>query len=282
VEIVVPALRQSVERLVYSLSKCDPQPELVTLVSNEVQPFDSYGLRVRLVRFSSKVYPIGYMDVTLRQNVGLYLSDCEVVVIQGDDQIAPHSMLRDVADRLGNGNYLWGNHRLVDFDQYTLDQIMDLDMRDGLSRERPVPPAQHGYWSCYGGMFAARTDFIQSFGGFDMAFNGTHGNEDQQLGYRLMQREGKRKVMIWEPPYSWHSIELRDGNGRGRATWLKPKRNGCAVHDLVPERRGRFAYLACQKCLYYRFDGNSAELFNGELVERYDPKMVTTRSRWLT
>ncbi len=280
-EVVVPALRSSVERLVYSLSKCDPQPELVTVVSNEVRPFDPHGLKVRLVRFASKVYPVGYRDVALRQNVGLYLAESEVVVIQGDDQIAPHSMLRDVSEHL-TGDYLWGNHRLVDFADYTADQIMALDRCDGVSRENPEPPAVHGYWSCYSGMFAARTAFITEFGGFDMAFNGSHGAEDQQLGYRLMQRAGKRKVVIDEPPFSWHSIELRDGDGRGRASWLKPKQNGCAAHDLRTEERGGFPYLVCQKCLYYRFDGDDAALFSGQLVERYDPNMVTTRSRWLT
>jgi hypothetical protein len=281
VEIVIPSLRQEpVERLVYSLSKCDPQPDVVTVVTNEAHPFDNYGLRARLLRFSSEKYPVGYLDVALRQNVGIYAAECETIVIQGDDQIAPHSMIGDVQEHLSD-EYLWGNHRLVDFADYSADQIMALAMEDGESREHPEPPFWHGYQSCYGGMFAAGTAFIQDFGAFDMAFNGLHESEDQQLGCRLMRRADEKAVWIIEPPYSWHSIELKHGDTRERAPWLPPQINGCEVHDLVETTRNSFKYLQCTRCLYYRFNDERAKLFRGELIERYDPAAVSTRSEWL-
>jgi hypothetical protein len=280
VEIVIPSLRQeSVERLVYSLSKCDPQPDVVTVVTNEAHPFGNYGLKVRLLRFESDRYPIGYLDVALRQNVGIYSAECDVIVIQGDDQIAPHSMIRDVTEHL-NGPYLWGNHRLLDFALYTPDQIMAMGMADGESREQPTPPHTHGYMSCYGGMFAAKTDFIQDFGAFDMAFNGMHGSEDQQLGFRLMKRANQHGVFIDEPPYSWHSLELKHGDTRSRAPWLEPKRNGCIEHELVDQNRGGLDYLVCKRCPYYRLLDHST-LFHGALVERYDPAAVQITSEWL-
>jgi len=251
----------------------------VTVVSNEAHPFENYGLRVRLLRFLSETYPIGYLDVALRQNVGIYAAECDTIVIQGDDQIAPHSMIGDVTQNLGE--YLWGNHRLVDFADYNADQIMALDMKDGETREHPTPPFWHGYQSCYGGMFAADTAFIQEFGAFDMAFNGLHGSEDQQLGYRLMKRAREEKVHIIEPPYSWHSVELKHGDTRARAPWLAPQVNGCEAHDLVETTRNSFKYLACTRCFYYRFNDERAKLFRGELVERYDPAAVQVRSEWL-
>ena len=253
---------------------------MVTIVTNEAHPFDAYGLKVRLLRFESDRYPIGYLDVALRQNVGIYAAECDVIVIQGDDQIAPHSMIRDVETHL-TGDYLWGNHRLVDFAAYTPDQIMAMSMEEGESREHPTPPHVHGYMSCYGGMFAAKTEFIQDFGAFDMAFNGQHHSEDQQLGFRLMKSLLQDTVFIDEPPYSWHSLELKHGDTRSREPWLAPQRNGCDEHDLVDQRRGPFAYLACSKCLYYRFNDDPAALFTGGLVERYDPAAVQTVSEWL-
>lgn len=252
---------------------------MVTVVTNEAHRFSNYGLKVRLLRFSSERYPIGYLDVALRQNVGIFAAKCDTIVIQGDDQIAPHSMIGDVIENLDE--YLWGNHRLVDFANYNADQIMALNMKDGESREHPEPPHWHGYQSCYGGMFAADTQFIKDFGAFDMAFNGLHESEDQQLGSRLMQRSEEHAVYILEPPFSWHSIELKHGDTRERAPWLPPKINGCAVHDLVETTRKSFKYVQCTRCVYYRYDDERAKLFRGELIERYDPAAVWTRSEWL-
>lgn len=285
VEVVIPSLRQgAAQRLVESLLRCDPAPDVVTVVSNETQPWKvQRGKKVRLLRFVSVEYSTGERDVALRQNAGIYSAECDVVVIQGDDQVAPGSMIGDVLTVMSDKDYLWGNHRLIDFTGLTLDDILERDPRTATSREQPEPPARHGHWSCYGGMFAARTEFIRDFGAFDMAFNGRHAQEDQQLGYRLMRREGDDKVLIHEPPFSWHDITLRTGDTRDREPWLTPFCNGCGpgLHDYTTRVIGGAKFTGCMRCPFLTFADDGGLLFRDEPLIRYRPDAVQTWSVWL-
>lgn len=285
VEVVVPSLRQeSVERLVWSLGRQSHLPDVISIVSNETQPWIAEGnVKVRLLRFTSSEYAIGEKDVALRQNVGIFAATGDTIIIQGDDQVAPPTMVEDALHTLGGRDYLWGNHRLIDFDDKAPDEIRNLPRVAGDSRERPVPPAWHGYQSCYGGMFVARTDFLRSIGAFDMAFNGLHAGEDQQLGYRLMRRAGQHLVYIEEPPFSWHSIELRDGNTRARYPWLEPLRNGCGPdhHDFADVFISEVRFIRCRACPALRFDDDPAKLFRDEVLIPFHPEAVTATSIWL-
>lgn len=284
VEVVVPTLRQGpTERLVASLALNEPPPDLITIVSNETQPFPVVT-STRLLRFASDEYAIGELDVALRQNCGIYAAQHEVIIIQGDDQVAPPSMVADAIRVLGADDYLWGNHRLTDFGGRSLDDIRLADPSTGVSREHPVPPAWHGYQSCYGGMLVARAAFLRDVGAFDMAFNGRHGSEDQQLGYRLMRRAAHDRVRIVEPPFSWHPIELRDGNTRARLPWLDPLTNGCGPngHVLVDETIKGVRFRRCQHCPVLRFDDEPQRLFRDEALIPFRPEAVTTTSIWLT
>lgn len=283
VEVIIPSLRQSsTERLVASLLLCDPPPDQVTVVSNETQPWPASGI-VRLLRFISAAYSTGERDVALRQNVGIYSADCDVIVIQGDDQVAPKSMIADVLTTLEGRDYLWGNHRLIDFRGLSLEDILAHDPKTAMSREHPEPPARHGHWSCYGGMFAARTDFLCDFGAFDMAFNGRHAQEDQQLGYRLMRRENDRMVFIHEPPFSWHDITLKSGDTREREPWLQPFYNGCGPgnHDYTVMVIGGAKFTGCKYCPFQMYDDDEGLLFRDEPLIRYRPDAVQTWSVWL-
>lgn len=285
VEIVIPSLRQGpVERLAMSLAMQTEPPDIITIVSNETQPFDwAFSTPVRLLRFASEEYSIGELDVALRQDVGIYASECDVIVIQGDDQVAPLTMIEDTLEALEDGEYIWGNHRLINFDGQTLEEILSTDPRAARSRENPEPPARHGYQSCYGGMFAARTDFLQDFGGIDMMFNCRHAGEDQQLGYRLMAHRGEDNVLIVEPPFSWHPVELRDGDTRTHTPWLKPIVNGCGrgQHDLETRLIKERQFVGCRRCPYLAFEDRAKKLYCAEPVIRYRPDMVTTTSVWL-
>lgn len=283
VEIVIPALRQKpVERLVHSLCLNTQPPDIITVVSNEVEPFPApAGATVRLLRFASKEYAIGEYDVALRQNCGVWAAQCDTIIIQGDDQIAPPSMIEDSLHVLGDGEYIWGNHRLIDFNRDP-EHIRLMPKELGISRENPVPPARHGFQSCYGGMLAIRTDFIREVGAFDMAFMGRHGSEDQQLGYRLMARKRENTVLISEPPFSWHPIELRDGDTRAREQWLMPVTNGCGDHLLSETTISGMRFLFCSRCPYRRFSDEPEKLFRDEVIVAFRPELVTTTSIWLT
>jgi hypothetical protein len=283
VEVVIPGLRpRQVEMLVRSLSLQTVSPDTITVVSNEILPFEA-ATRTRLLRFTSEEYGVGDFDVALRQNVGIFAAEAEIVIIQGDDQIAPPTMVEDSLWTLGDKDYIWGNHRLLDFSQMTFEEIR-LSHRDtGRSRENPVPPAMHGYYSCYGGMLVARTGFLREVGAFDMAFNGRHGSEDQQLGYRLMRMAHETKVMIHEPPFSWHPIELKEGDTRSRAPWLEPLTNGCGQlhHDFSESFVNGVRFLQCRNCPVRRFSDELSKLFTGDIVIPYRPEAVVTTSDWL-
>jgi hypothetical protein len=287
VEVVIPSLRQgAVERLVDSLFLCDPPPDIVTVVSNETRPFLPTGaasVRCRLLRFSTDEYAIGELDVALRQNVGIYSAEADIIIIQGDDQVAPPSMISDSLEVLEGKQYLWGNHRLLDFQNRSLDNIRLMDRWRGMSREMPEPPHWHGYHSCYGGMFVARTDFIRDFGAFDMAYLGRHAQEDQQLGFRLMYMEREEKVFIHEPPFSWHDVALKQGDTRAREPWLEPMRNGCGPdsHDLVQTSISGCPFLKCSRCPFYYFAGPSDSLFRDTPLIRYRHDAIQTDSVWL-
>jgi hypothetical protein len=286
VEVVIPSLRQAeAERLVWSLAHQTHPPDVVTVVSNETQPFENFGGQIRLLRFSSDDYGVGDLDVALRQNAGIWETECDVLIIQGDDQIAPPSMVEDTLRVMGEKSYIWGNHRLIDFSAHADEEIRLMPREAGQSRESSAP-AQHGYWSCYGGMFAANAEFLREVGGFDMAFNGRHGGEDQALGYRLMRRDGQQSVWICDPPFSWHGIELKYGDTRSRSPWLEPITNGCGkgLHDFIPNvwrsLSNDVPYLQCRNCPVWHC-GATEGLFRDEVLVRYQPELVQTMSVWL-
>jgi hypothetical protein len=292
IEVVIPSLRQRpAEWLVASLTLQTQPPDVVTVVSNETQPFEVGDVPVRLLRFSSEVYGIGEKDVALRQNVGIYSSECDYIVIQGDDQVAPPSMIADTLQALADAkkkrhdDFIWGNHRLLDWSGKTMEEIRMTPMEDGKSRENPVPPYHHGFWSCYGGMFAAGTGFIQDFGAFDMAFNGRHANEDQQLGFRLSRHKGNDgSSFIVEPPFSWHPMELRNGDVRARSPWLPPISNGCGEgsHSFGEALVKGLKFLSCWNCPYTTYAGEAVSLVErSDVIVRYRPEWVETSSVWL-
>lgn len=285
IETLTPSIRQGeTERLVRSLLDQTRPPDIITIISNETEPFPVQDGRVRLLRYASDVYCVGEFDATLRRNVGAWSAEGDVIVWQDDDQIAPPTLIEDSLSALEGKDYLWGNHRLTDFEAHSYEEIRSMSPEDGESREHPVPPAMHGHWSCYCGMFVVRTAFLREVGGFDMAFNGNHYSEDQQLGYRLMRRHGDSHVFIHGVPFSWHAIGLGKGTHteKFRSTWLPPRSNGCGRgnHLFRQVDIGGTEFLVCTRCPYQyapKLDG----LFREEPVIRYRPEVVDATSVWL-
>jgi hypothetical protein len=190
-------------------------------------------------------------------------------------------MVEDVLDALNGHWYVWGNHRLIDFAAHTKEEVRELPRESGTTREDPTPPAWHGFHSCYGGMFAAMTGRLQEFGGFDMAFNGRHAGEDQALGFRLMRNEKEDHVWICEPPFSWHSIELKTGIST-RESWLEPLTNGCGKgnHEFSSKVLNGVSYMQCNRCPVWNF-WDSPKLYRENVLIRYKPELVQTTSVWL-
>jgi hypothetical protein len=265
-EVIVPSVRQmSPERLVYSLSRGSQKPDLVTIVTNETLPFDTFGLKVRFLRFESETYLYGEKDVALRTNIGMHFAEHDYVVVQGDDQIASSRMIECSEILLDQQNYFWGNHRITDYRLHSTDEILAAGDELGTSRENPIPPADHWWQSCYTGMFGFRRDFLIPFGTIDMAFNGRHGGEDQQLGLRLMTAAGEHHVRIEDPPYSWAGTDPDE-------EWLPRPTNSCGSHEYS----GDVPISRCNHCPAIHVPQEA--LFEPRVLIPFDRQAVTVEA----
>lgn len=266
IEVVIPAMRTPA-RLVESLAKGTHRPSLVTIVSNECDRFDTFGLDVRILRFESKEYCYGDHDVVLRRNIGIWHARGDHIVFQDDDQIAPANMITQCEERFREGPMFWGHHRYADLSAPT-EEIIRWDPSKGRSRETSAN-RWHGYFSAYAGMMGARTTYLRDhLGGFDMAFMGRHAGEDQQLGKRFMYDVGSTGIWVCEPPFSWHPEQP------------VPRRvlrtNSCRDHELVEERRPQGVVVErCTKCPFVRRCGR---LDTDYLMEPFRPKLVMVES----
>lgn len=267
-EVVVPALIPPV-RLLESLALDIPKPDLVTIVSNEFQLRDLHpvSLDVRVLHFASDSYCIGDHDVVLRRNVGIWAARGDHLVFQDDDQVAGRGMVRSSAERLTFAPSFWGHHRFLDFGRRPTLEILNLRPMKGRAREHP-PNSLHGWQSCYAGMFGAHRDYLIDLGGFDMAFMGRHGSEDQDLGRRMLARERESRVFIWEPPFAWHPPQSPP-----RAVRVT---NSCGDH-MLGDPGGRAGVRRCRRCPYYRADivspvGTAPKIaFDPDLVQWWEP-----------
>ncbi len=260
IEVIIPAMMPP-QPLIESLSLQDRRPDLVTIVSNEVFRLDTFGLDVRIIRFASDRWCIGDSDVVLRRNIGIWSSEADLIVFQDDDQIASSGMLSSSEALLAQHRVFWGHHRFLDFAGMTVTEVMALPPHVGKTRELP-PNHKHGWQSCYAGMFGARRDFLLEVGGFDMAFMGRHGSEDQHLGRRMLAfGEGAGNGwFIHEPPFAWHPL----------VSPVRPPawRNACCDHrieDRVVE--GRKARV-CARCPFIQVD------IDADQPLAYDPSSV--------
>lgn len=171
--------------------------------------------------------------------------------------------------RLSSEDYFWANHRIVDFSASTIDEILGMEAADHVSRETPVPPAWHGYYSCYSGMLGARRDFLIKAGGFDMAFNGRHAGEDQQLGKRLMMSAGDSSVFIVEPPYGW----INDRKNKPDP-WGRQVTNVCDYPEYEDVFINGITFRQCRHCPERLFSGHEEELYTGRLIIPFDPEAI--------
>jgi hypothetical protein len=267
VDVVIPTMRPDfVRTTLYSLSKNTVKPDMVTIVSNEIKEnLSCYGLKIRLVRFGSSYYPVGYLDVVLRRNIGIWSSTCSHIITFDDDQIAPNNMIQKSIELLSRRPYFWGHHRYINFSKYQVDEIIQMPPEKGRSRENPAN-AWHSWLSCYGGLFGAERALIQRLGGFDMVFCGKHGGEDQNLGRRIARNIDQRdRVFIYEPPFAWHPEE--------KIPWSISSSNLCpSKHQLL---RSSYEGLVIEKCVFCPFFRIvSGQINRDNVIMKFDPSKV--------
>ena len=271
-DIIIPAMRPAacVANVLYSLSRNTVRPEVVSVVSNELDNGDlpSYGLNVRLIRFTSDHYPVGERDVALRRNVGILSSTSTHVVTFDDDQVAPPNMVEASLRLIEQKPYFWGHYRYAEFSAHGVEELLRMEASRGRPREHP-PNAWHQWMSCYAGLFGAERELVQRLGGFDLIFCGRHAGEDQNLGRRLAWHvDHGERVFIHEPPFAWHPEE--------RIAWSMPRyRNLCTgEHRLAPAWHSHVEVRRCEVCPY--FEVVTGNLFSSEVVLPYDPAKVST------
>jgi glycosyltransferase involved in cell wall biosynthesis len=244
VDVVVPARRDTIDRLLYSLSLQTRPPDTVLIVSNEVSPKSVPGLSIEMIGFGSGHYQVGFMDVVLRRNIGIWESMADLIVFQDDDLIASPGMIEACIERTQDEPFVWGHHRYTTFTGRPWGEIMALTPEDGRPRES-APNREHGWQSCYAGMMASRRDFLIEVGGFDMMFLGLHAGEDQQLGRRMLDRVGKTRSFIYEPPFSWHPEEPREPR-----SWIDGPTNMCpdGSHEWDLMWYNGVQFNRCKRC----------------------------------
>jgi hypothetical protein len=204
VEVVIPAARGNLcQKLVDSLFEQTRRPDLITAVGNEADHLAGASI----LRYRTGEYLMGPGDVCLRRNVGIYASDADIIIFQDDDQMAPPNMVESALTFIESYGYVWGHHRYIDFGDDPW-KIVNLPPEIGKSRESE-PNRMHLWYSCYAGMMGATRELLRELQGFDMAFQGRHGGEDQQLGRRMLKYvTGSEAVFIPEPPFSWHPTDF--------------------------------------------------------------------------
>ena len=274
-DVVVPALRTAtVDRLLRSLSLGSDRPDVVTLVSNEVpEALPTYGLAVRVVRFSSRTLPIGDRDLALRRDIGLWASNCRHVVTLDDDLVAAGDLVAAARRLLAAKPCFWGHHRFISFRDHTVEELVGLPPDRGRSRELGVN-RWHLWMSCYGGLFGAEASLVREVGGFDLVFCCRQAGEDQHLGRRLAYATDRsERVFIHEPPFAWHPTEPEPWGPPGHS-------NLCAgEHQLAPGRFGAVPVDACTRCPWFRVRDEAA--LSGNRVNRpYDPAAVDLTVVW--
>lgn len=226
VAVIIPATRPSVKMLMVSLEAGSQPPDEYVVVSNELEGY---------IGFSSEVQPIGWGDAGLRRNIGADVAKSDILIFIDDDCVAPRNLVESAVKIVEQEGFCWGHHRFIDFE---VGDLLDLPPTAGRSREAYVND-WHGWQSSYAGCFAIKRDLFWEIGGFDLAYLGHHGSEDQQLGYRLSARNARR-TFVHEPPFAWHPETPR--------YHAQPASNISGTHRLVQKTINGFPFAVCDEC----------------------------------
>ena len=276
--VVVPTTRVKTvfSRLLPSLAAGSRLPNEVILVGNHAEHTGGeFPFPCRIIHYSSTKWCTGIRDVVLKRNIGALCATNDWLVFLDDDVAIPRTFLDSCLKPLTKQRYFWGNHRYIDMDKHTVKALLNLDPSHGASRERP-PNHLHSWHSSYAGCFGIARDLFWSLGGFDMAFMGRHAGEDQDIGFRLMRRLGKKGTYVFEPPFAWHPTNL------STEEVVVPDCAEVCGHHLTDRNMNSHAYASlhisgvwfryCSKC-HYRISTPSQPSWRpkNDLIVPFDP-----------
>ena len=264
VSVVIPATRPC-DDLFWSLGYGTRQPDEVIVVSNEVSPKG-----VLVVRFGSPSIPIGKGDAALRRDIGADVATSDILLFLDDDLIAPLNLVEFAVDIAEADGFCWGHHRFIDFSAHDRHDLLDMVPEMGRSRESGVN-RWHGWQSSYAGLFAIRRDLFWEMGGFDLAYLGFHGSEDQQLGRRL-GKQNNHQTFVHEPPFAWHpEVDLYHST---------PRTNITGDHAMVRETVNGHDFAFCDQCPC-RYPLDVARLtMSDEVVIPYSREALDIEKEW--
>ena len=243
VSVVIPTTRNSVRDLINSLNRGLVRPDEIVVVTNEDIVFDVPNQRDRMdaplwrVGFDSTIQPYGVGDAGLRRNIGADVAESDILLFLDDDVIAPYDLIASTLPFVKEDGFCWGHHRFIDFDEYPIANLLDLPPERGRSREAFVND-WHGWQSSYAGNFAIKRDLFWEVGGFDLAYLGHHGSEDQQLGRRLSK--GTNRTFVHEPPFAWHPTVP--------GFHSQPRTNIMGAHQMVRTTVNGHEFVSCVQC----------------------------------
>lgn len=233
VSVVIPATRPCGD-LLGSLAMGTRVPDEMLVVSNEV----TGGDLATTVKFWSEVHPIGRGDAGLRRNVGAAVASGDILLFLDDDLIAPVGLVEAAVDIAERDGFCWGHHRYIDFEPQPWTDLLQAEPEIGRPREHWVND-WHGWQSSYAGLLAIKAQLFWDVGGFDLAYLGHHGSEDQQFGRRLSLRGiHPNATFVHEPPFAWHPER--------NLFHSQIKSNIIDGHPLVRKTVNGFEFLACE------------------------------------
>ena len=234
VTVVIPTTRPTVDDLISSLEKGSQKPDDIVVVSNEYRP----KRHCLLVGFDSAIQPYGWGDAGLRRDIGADVAETDLLLFIDDDCLAPKDLVESAVGIIERDGFCWGHHRYIDFDAHSKTELLSLAPEQGRSRENYVNN-WHGWQSSYAGNFGIRRDLFWEVGGFDLAYVGHHGSEDQQLGYRLSKTNDHR-TFVHEPPFAWHPTSAR--------AHARPVSNITGAHRMARQTINGFDFAVCEEC----------------------------------
>jgi len=255
ISVAIPTVRPKfIPVVLRAFELGDVLPAEVLLVSNEVEAgsLRTYEFPVRILQFSSDTYGYGVRDIALRRNIGVWDCKSPSVLCFDDDEVPTRELVGQVAELLKTEAYVWGHHRIVDFDEPTSEQeaealiakLQSMPAEAGRSRECAANRV-HLYMSGYGGLFACNVALLKALGGFDMVHNCAVG-EDQAVARQLARfvgggKAGADHIFVFEPPFAW---------GTTKQFGLAPmKRNVCVgTHEFVRRTWAGMPMDQCTKC----------------------------------
>jgi hypothetical protein len=301
-EVVVPLTRSLVVvPMLRSFARQTVLPDEITFVTNwptdkmramveKAFSREKVKLNVRQLSFETDAYPVGMSDAGLRRNIAAWATDAEAMLLWDDDQIAAQDTVEASLNWLKQEDWVFGHHRIVEFADVPLDELVYWPASRGRPREKP-PNHWHTYLSAYGGNVAVLRKAYIAIGGYDLIY--TRGYDDINIGRRVV---GDNPITVREPPFAWHPetkmpLDMTlPGNicPHHRTVTARDSMKGMTIVAGAnpPQNSGSrsWTYAKCTKCPWIEPNPSDPEgvVHHQGPVFQYDPTKVTVTYTDLT